>query len=194
MNEWIELFTKIITGEKSRYFWVGLIVVAIMAIIIFPYVDANILYYDRIEKRIDNLSKLVELTGIPLEENTELNAEYESILSEMENAREKALSNTGKQEDSRHDRLIKFLSGGALWFLIAVIMPFNKKKGQKYSFKLFFNNLLAAFFCFAIGSVIGCVFVYVPTLGVVELNAVLAPVAQLVILLLVTQKPKKKST
>ena len=51
----------------------------------------------------------------------ELNAEYESILSEMENAREKALSNTGKQEDSRHDRLIKFLSGGALWFLIAVI-------------------------------------------------------------------------
>lgn len=55
MNEWIELFTKIITGEKSRYFWVGLIVVAILAIIIFPYVDANILYYDRIEKRIDNL-------------------------------------------------------------------------------------------------------------------------------------------
>ena len=82
---------KIITGPKSRFFWAFIIVALVIGIIVFPYIDANFLYYDRIEKRINNLQALVELAGTPLQENEALNAEYESILEEMETAREKAL-------------------------------------------------------------------------------------------------------
>ena len=192
MPEVIELFTKIIQSEKGRYLWIALIVAVLLVMIVFPYIDANFLYYDRIEKRIDNLEKLVDLTGSPLYENDRLTAEYESILTEMENAREMALSNTGRKVDSLRDRRIKFLSGSSLCFLVALIMPFTKKKGQKRTVRDFFNNLIAAIFCFAIGSLIGWFFVKVPTLGIVEVNAILAPLAQIIILLIVTQSPRKK--
>lgn len=60
---------KIITGPKSRFFWAFIIVALVIGIIVFPYIDANFLYYDRIEKRINNLKALVELAGTPLQEN-----------------------------------------------------------------------------------------------------------------------------
>lgn len=90
----IDLLGKIVTGPKSRIFWAFVIVALVIGIIIFPYIDANYLYYDRIERRINNLQTLVDLTGIPLQENKDLFAEYESIIEEMGSAREKALSNT----------------------------------------------------------------------------------------------------
>ena len=192
MGELIELLTKIVTGEKSRLFWAILIIVAILAVIVFPYIDANFLYYDRIEKRIDNLKNLVELTGKSLEENEALSKEYEGILEEIEIAREKALSNATKKEDSRHDRLVKFCSGAILWILLAMVMPFAKKKGEKRTVKQFLNNILAATFCLAIGTFAGYIFIFVPTLGSVEVNAILAPILQLIVLWLIIETPKRE--
>lgn len=48
----LDWFAKIATGEKRRWFFAALIIVAILGIIVFPYIDANFLYYNRIEKRI----------------------------------------------------------------------------------------------------------------------------------------------
>lgn len=129
---------KILTGPKSRIFWAIVIVALVIGIIVFPYIDANFLYYGRIEKRIDNLTSLVEVSGTSLEENEALYAEYLSILDEMETAREKALSNATNSQDTVHDRRMKFLQGqdyGILWLLWSCLRRRKPKNGplRKYS-------------------------------------------------------------
>ena len=164
----------------------------IAVVIVYPYIDANFLYSDRIEKRIDNLQKLVELTGEPLHENEDLNKEYLSILNEMETAREKALSNATSNEDTLHDRRVKFFAGAGLWYIVAVAVLFTKKKTEKWSFKKDFNNFCSATLCLGIGSGIGWIFTLIPTLGIVEVNAVLTLILEVVVLWLLIEQPKKK--
>lgn len=192
MDKLMELLVNIVTGKKSRLFWAVIIVLAIVIVIIYPYIDANILYYDRIEKRIDNLQKLVDLTGKPLEENEALNNEYLSILEEMENAREKALSNATSIEDSMHDRRVKFLAGASLWYLAAVMVLFTKKKTEKWSLKKVINNFCAAALCFGIGTGIGWIFTKIPTIGGVEVNAGFTLILEVAVLWLLIEQPKKK--
>lgn len=184
---------KIVTGPKSRFFWVFVIIALIIGIIVIPYIDANFLYYDRIEKRINNLQALVELTGTPLQENDALNAEYESILKEMETAREKALSNATHSKDTLHNRRVKFFAGSGLWYIVAVMVLFTKKKTEKWSFRKIFNNFCSAALCLGIGSGIGWIFTMIPTLGVVEVNAVLTIILEIVVLWLLIEQPKRKT-
>lgn len=185
---------EVVSGPKRRIFWVFVIVALLIGVIVFPYIDANFLYYDRIEKRIDNLQKLVDLTGEPLRENEDLNKEYLSILNEMETAREKALSNATNSEDTLHDRRVKFFAGASLWYIVAVAVLFTKKKTEKWSFKKVFNNFCSATLCLGIGSGIGWIFTLIPTLGIVEVNAVLTLILEVVVLWLLIEQPKKKAS
>lgn len=187
----IDLLGKIVTGPKSRIFWAFVIVALVVGIIIFPYIDANYLYYDRIERRINNLQALVDLTGIPLQENEYLYAEYESIIEEMESAREKALSNTTNNKDTIQDRRVKFLSGAGLWYIVALMVLITKKKTEKWSFKRIFNNFCSTVLCVGIGSGIGWVFTLIPTLGLVGVNVGLTIILEVIVLWLLIEKPKK---
>jgi len=187
----IDLLGKIVTGPKSRIFWAFVIVALVVGIIIFPYIDANYLYYDRIERRINNLQALVDLTGIPLQENEDLYAEYESIIEEMESAREKALSNTTNNKDTIQDRRVKFLSGAGLWYIVALMVLITKKKTEKWSFKRIFNNFCSTVLCVGIGSGIGWVFTLIPTLGLVGVNVGLTIILEVIVLWLLIEKPKK---
>lgn len=185
-------FEKIVSGEKRRLFFAFLIIVVILGIVVFPYIDANFLYYDRIEKRIDNLSSLVSLSGEPLENNEILHEEYLSILEEMKTARENSLFDGGKVENSKHDLAWKFAGGAILWVVVAIVLAFPKKKGERRPLKQWINNIAAVFFCLVIGAILGSIFVYIPTIGSVELNFVLSPVLQIIILWLILDSPKKK--
>ena len=185
---------EIISGPKRRIFWAFVIVALVIGVIVFPYIDANFLYYDRIEKRISNLQNMVALSGMPLAENEALNAEYQSILAEMETAREKALSNATNSEDTLHDRRVKFFAGAGLWYIVAVGVLFTKKKTEKWSFKKAFNNFCSSTLCLGIGSGIGWVFTKIPTLGNVEFNAVLTLILEVVVLWLLIEQPKKKAS
>ena len=194
MDKLLELLVGIVTGKKSGIFWSVLIVLLIAVVIVYPYIDANFLYYDRIEKRIDNLQKLVELTGEPLYENADLNKEYYSILKEMEIAREKALSNATNSEDSLHDRRVKFFAGAGLWYVVAIAVLFTKKKTEKWSFRKVFNNFCSTILCLGIGTGIGWVFTLIPTLGIVEVNAVLTLILEVVVLWLLIEQPKNRTS
>ena len=194
MDKLLELLVGVVTGKKSGIFWSVLIVLLIAVVIVYPYIDANFLYYDRIEKRIDNLQKLVELTGEPLYENADLNKEYYSILKEMEIAREKALSNATNSEDSLHDRCVKFFAGAGLWYVVAIAVLFTKKKTEKWSFRKVFNNFCSTILCLGIGTGIGWVFTLIPTLGIVEVNAVLTLILEVVVLWLLIEQPKNRTS
>ena len=192
MDKLLEVLVGVATGKGSRMFWAILIVLVIIVVIIYPYIDANILYYGRIEKRIDNLQKLVELTEKPLEENEELTEEYVSILDEMETARKKALSNTTSNKDSIHDRRVKFLAGASFWYIAALCVLFSKKKTEKWSFRKVFSNFGVAVLCFGIGSGVGWMFTLLPTFGTIGVNVVLTLIAEFVFLWLIIKQPEKK--
>ena len=86
--EWIE---KLATGKKSRVFWAVVMIILIILIISFPFIDANLFFYHRAETRIDNLEKLVAISGVPDTDDLALYAEYQDILQDMEVARENAV-------------------------------------------------------------------------------------------------------
>ena len=73
------------TGKHSKKFWRLVLLLIIFVLLVFPYFDANFLYYNRIEKGIDNLSALVSLSGKAMEETPELLSEYNSIIEEINN-------------------------------------------------------------------------------------------------------------
>jgi len=194
MEKFWEFLVGVATGKKSKVFWAAVIVIALIGVVIFPYIDANFLYYNRIEKRIANLQNLVELTEKPLEESPELNEEYISILEEIAVAREKSLATATRAEDSKHDRLVKFAGGAGLWAIVAIAVLFARKKGEKMSFKKVLNNLLSSLVCVAFGSFVGLFFTWIPTLGAVEVNAVLAPIIQLVVVWLIIESSNKRKS
>lgn len=189
----IDLLEKILTGPKRRFFGALIIIALALGIIVFPYIDANFLYYNRIEKRIDNLQTMVELTGGSLKENESLYAEFNSILEEMDAAREKALSNATNKVDTLRDRHTKFLAGAGLWFAIALGILFSKKKEEKWSFKKVTSNLFSAIVCIGIGLGIGCFFTLIPTVGTPGISAALGIVLEVIVLWLLTYQPKQKT-
>ena len=188
LMDWIE---KIVLGKKGRFLVAILIIIVVVGILLFPYIDANFLCYNRIEKRIDNLQKLVTLTGKTVDEDVGLMEEYQSILAEMENARDKAFATT--KTDSKKDRLVKFIGGAIIWVIVAIVLPFSKKKGTKRTRKDFWNNVAGAILCLGIGSMLGYFSTLIPTLGIVEVNGVVIPIVQLIFLWLIMESPKKKA-
>lgn len=192
MDKLWELLVNIVTGQRSRIFWAIVIVLVVLVIIVYPYIDANFLYYNRIEKRIDNLQKLVNLTGKPLEESKELNKEYQSIVAEIETAREKALSNATNAQDTKRDKLIKFAGGAFLWVIVAVGVLFAKKKDNTSTLKYFINKICSVIVCLGVGSLMGCLFTHIPTLGTIEVNAVMSPIIQLIVIWLIMETPLKR--
>lgn len=132
VQEWL---LGVITGDKSRIIWAIVIVLFFLAVIVYPYIDANFLYYDRIEKRIDNLQRLIALSGETLEDNDDLRAEYCSILGEIEEARAKTLSSATAAKDSTEEKQLKFIGGALLFAIVGVYMIFQHKKGEKFTIK-----------------------------------------------------------
>lgn len=90
--------------------------------LIFPYIDANFLYYSRIEKRNKNLSSLAALNGKPVDEILELLNEYNSIIEEINAAQTKSISSAmSDSSNTDFEFWTKFISGGFLFALIGII-------------------------------------------------------------------------
>lgn len=182
------------TGKHSKKFWGLVLLLIIFVLLIFPYIDANFLYYNRIEKRIDNLSALVNLSGKAIEETPELLSEYNSIIEEINDAQAKSLSSAmNNSSNTNSEYWIKFISGSFLFALVGIIGFCQKKKGVKYTFSLFMkNNFLIMVVCIVFAAILAFAFSKIPTIGSVWINAVAAPVLQFVIMYLLFLQPKNK--
>lgn len=189
--EWIE---KIATGKKARVFWALVIILAIAAVIAYPYIDANILFYNRIEKRVDNLQKLVSISGVSVEDNPSLQAEYLDILHEMEEARTQSEVDVTNRGDSKFVSSVKFWGGTFFGVLVAIAGLFSKNPNGRMTLRFFLkNNVLICILGLMIGALFGYVFTLVPTIGSVWINVILSVFAQYWILDLLLSQPKVKS-
>ncbi len=194
MGEKIFDFIKgLATGKYSKAFWGTIILLIVFLILIFPYIDANFLYYTRIEKRIDNLNSLVEISGKTVYETPSLLSEYNSIIEEIKNAQDKNINSVLKESNNgTFDYWVKFISGGFMFALVGIIGLFQIKKGIKYSFSFFLKNNFTVFaVCGIIAVILAYLFSQIPTLGNVWVNAIASPVIQIIVMYLLFLKPKQ---
>ncbi|MHC1694194.1 MAG: hypothetical protein AB9835_02725 [Eubacteriales bacterium] len=88
MNKLLEIILPFISKNIKRPgFRIFIIMIIVFFFIIYPFIDANLFSYNRIEKRIKILQ---EIQNINLDkiENSILKKEYNSILSEIDKQKE----------------------------------------------------------------------------------------------------------
>ena len=187
-----DLLKSLATGNKSKKFWGALIVIFIIVLIVFPYLDANFFYYNRIEKRIDNLTSIVELNDYKIHKNKGLLLEYESIIREINDANQKSLNTFNNNMDNEFDFWAKAISGGLLFAIVGIIGLF-KKNNTKMTFSVFFkNNFLIFIVCSLFAVILSFIFSKIPTLGNVWVHVIAAPIVELIIIYLFTKSNNKK--
>lgn len=187
---WIE---KLATGSKSRIFWAIVLVSIFVVILAYPYVDANFLCYDRIEKRLNNLEKLASISEQTIYENENLKAEYNSILDEIENSRAKKFSLINSKNESKFDYWIKVIGAGFLWFVVAIILLFSKDKKNRISLKVIITrNIWLFIFCLFVGLFLGYLLARIPVIITPWINAIVYIIGEIMIIYLLIN-PKKES-
>ena len=140
---WLEQFA---TGRARRAFWLLIFAILIWACLAFPFIDANYFFHSRLETRIDNLTKMVSLSGKPIEESQELTFEYNDILQDMASTRQETDYNIAIKGTPESDMKVKFWSGAFVGIVFTLYTIFTFRPKDKFSFIFFVrNNLLYSF-------------------------------------------------
>ena len=183
------IVNKILNMNK-RKLGVIVIVVFVSILILFPFIDTNFFYANRIKNRIDILQKITELYIDKISQNQNLMKEYDSIVKEINesdsNYINKILSN------NKNDHIIgKFISGGMLWWLLGIIVlffynKFNKeenKKGRNWG-----TRIGGFILCAIIGGLIGLLCSIIPTIFNIWVNYIIVPILVLILMILLLYK------
>ena len=188
MDKAIELIVSWIQKnlKNPKLYVVCASLVVIMALI-FPYIDANFFFYNRIVKRVTILDDLSKIDMEKISQSPTLQQEYDAILAEIEEQRELAFSSTisSKQTQSKVP-LIKFLSGGILAWIVTLCVPFMNTFENKKA-KILAFLLLALF-----GGFLGWIGYIVPIIINPWVNYIGYPILQIIMLIALTVKPKQE--
>ncbi len=187
MDKVIELVVLWIQKNlKNPRLYAALLVVGVALVLVFPYIDANFLFYNRIEKRIDILQSIVQIDPGKLAQNPELQEEYNSILSEMEQQRELSLSSIfSSEQPTVGTSWPKILSGGLLSWGLAVCMIFMG------DFKSRAARAVAVILFVLLGIALGYFGARLPIFFNPWVNYIGFPIIQMLFLFAVASKPKK---
>lgn len=171
---WLEQFA---TGRARRAFWLLIVALLIWGCLAFPFIDSYYFFHNRLETRIDNLTKMTLLSEKPIEESPELMSEYNDILQDMSSARQETDYNIAIKGTPESDTMVKFWSGAFLGILFTLYTIFSWRKKDKITFSSFLKNcLLYCFVGIVLSVMFGLISVSIPTLNWVWVNAVLTPV------------------
>lgn len=182
-----KLFAKLWDNLRNPKLYVFIIAVFIVALVLLPYIDANVFYYKRVNNRIDILKKLEAIDVEELKNDEVLLREYNSILSEVEKQSDGSLGSVFRKETDKSVILFKFLTGGSLCWLIAIFCLFNK------GFKNFGNRILGFLVFTILGGITGLLAKAIPTISNPVVNYIGFPVLLIAIIaLLATSGNKKK--
>ena len=187
MDKVIELIVSWIQQNfKNPKLYAIFAAVIVVIALVFPYIDANFFFYNRIEKRVNILHSLSEIDMGKVSQYPALQEEYDAIISEIEKQRELSISNVISMEQTTSNiPLFKFLSGGALAWIITLCVPFmNTFKDKKTKVITFFSLAL-------IGGILGGVAYIIPTIFNPWVNYIACPVLQLTILITLAMKSKQ---
>lgn len=189
MNLKTTIFSKILNMNK-RKLGVIVIIVFVSILILFPFIDTNFFYANRIKSRIDILQKITELDMDKINQDKNLTKEYESIVKEINESDSNYINKV--LNNNKNDHTIgKFISGGILWWLLGIIVlffynAFNKednKKGKNWG-----TRIAGFILCAIIGGLIGLICSIIPTILNIWVNYIIIPILVLVLMILLLYK------
>lgn len=181
-----KIFDLIKENLKNPKLYIILFIVLIIILLLFPYIDANFFYYNRVEKRVAILKEVLEIEQGKVEDNSILKAEYDSILNEIEKQKEGSLGSVFRLQSSNKEKCWKFVTGALVSIVLAILCLFIKleKKWQKIVGVLFF---------ILVGAGLGYVSMIIPTVITPKCNYFLMPLLQLTLFgLLATYSNKRE--
>lgn len=173
---------------KNPKFYVCIILLLLIVLFIFPYIDANFFYYNRIEKRINILQKISKIDKKKISKNIILKKEYNSILSEISNQNQKTFNNiiSFNKHETFNSKLLKFISGSFLFVIIAIWIPFMN------TFKDNISKLAAFILLLILGAIAGYIGTRLPTFQNTYINYIGFPILQLTIVIIISTTNNKK--
>lgn len=185
MDKIIELIASWIQKNlKNPKLYATIIILIIAIVLVFPYIDANIFFYNRIEKRANILQSLSEIDIDRISQSPALQDEYNAILSEIEGQREWSISGAVSANRNSTIALFKFISGGALAWIVAVCVPFMNTFSDKKT------KIVAIILVVLFGVFSGWIASIVPTVINPWINYVGFPILEVILLISLTMKTK----
>lgn len=149
-----KLLEKVISEKKGFKIlaWIFIILI-ILAIVFYPIIDANFLYYNRTNKRIEIIQKVISIDENDIKRDDRIAEEYNSILNDMKDQSNNYMNNIFQKETNLGRNIAKFIAGSWLFILVGLIMPFSidKNKGKRFTV----NNILAGIVSLMIGCTLG---------------------------------------
>lgn len=190
----VEIFQK---NYKRPKLWIGLLLFFFCIALLFPYIDSNFFYYSRMGKRINTLREVMELDQELINSNQAYINEYQSILQEMEQQRERSINSLMNQADNYFDNLvamgtgqgnkvIKFLTGAFWCILVTVCVPFMNTFDKRSEKLIVFIALVV------ISSLVGWICSKIPIIINPWVNYIGIPVAQIILVIIIVTRSNKK--
>ena len=194
MDSLIKKLFEIATGKKAKIFWAVILTIIVLLLALYPYIDANFLVFSRINKRIDILERITQLNLDKIDANLALQEEYNSIIGEISAIQEKSVGTITTRQDTSNEKIIKFISGGSLLWLVSLIVLFSKNKKDNISaLKKIFNNMMSAILCVVLGYFLALIGKNMPTIANVWINAFGFPCIQIAIIGLIVYGTSKNN-
>lgn len=180
-----KVFDLLKTNLKNPKLYVGLFIILIVGVLLFPYIDANWLYYGRVEKRIKILDQISKLDKEKIEDITILTDEYNGILQEISKQKEGSIGSIFITESSIEVKRNKFICGGFLCWILSIVYLFIKM--EKFWYKIF-----GFIFLGLLGAGVGYISMILPTIISPLCNYIIMPFLECILLgMFITSSNKK---
>ena len=181
-----KVFDLIKVNLKNPKLYIFVLVILMIGLLVFPYVDANVFYYNRVENRIKILQMISTLDKETIESNPILKNEYNNILSEIDKQKDGSLGSIFSNTQDRTVLILKFITGGCLFWLLGICSLF-----VRYEKKLY--KLICFVVILAVGALSGGLATIIPTVVNPLVNYICYPIVLIVIIcLLATYSGKSK--
>lgn len=178
------IFNKIFNMNKRK---LGITIIALLVaiLILFPFIDTNFFYFNRIKNRIDTLQKITELDMDKICQDKNLLKEYESIIKEI-NASDNNYINKVLNNNKDDHAIGKFISGGLLWWILGIVMLFfyNFFNKDDKNEKNWGTRIFGFILCVIVGGLIGFICSNIPTIFNIWLNYIIIPILVLILMFL----------
>lgn len=153
--------------KKLAWLFIGVIM---LAILIYPILDANFLYHARETQKINLLQDLTSLDQNAISSDSRLVDEYNAILDDLTIKRSHEVSQVINFNDTTNS-WIKFIAGAWLFVLVGIIVLFGKSdQAKKHPL---WNKVGIFLFCLGASAMSGWIAMFFPTVINVFINVIL---------------------
>lgn len=179
-----KIFDIIKNNLKNPRLYIVSLIIIVVILLLFPYIDANFFYYTRVEKRINILKDISSIDKENVDCNPILKAEYDNILEEISKQKDGSLGSVFITNNSLEVSRYKFFTGAIMSWLVGILCLFVKMDK-------FWQKIVGLLLFVLLGLFLGYIAMLVPTIIAPMCNYVLMPVLQIVVLGILATNSKK---